>query len=363
MCATHTRSHINGLPERRDTQCAHYAGQRRCQHDRVPNIDFALCETHNNRRAEIAQRREAERVQAQAERTRRNEIVNELFNEFRLNVAAWTWRDMTDELLRRRTQDPQQISSHIAYVAGLRYAMRMFGIHPTDYSNYFVWASNGRVGDPPGLHAAVQPPPPPGRPDLRAPDGLARIAADRQNVHTTAVSRQTNENLDRILKVDTSSIGNRSVERIGSIWLLRSFSRMHDKFVVLDDMSKWYAKTMCRAEGDRLYKRTLDGVFALILTTDDVEMKRELVKRLYEECFEAVGLCCDGHISRLCNVFVGFDERFKPEISISEQLQTKIAMIAALDVPRETKMTHATAVLDELRVAPADRIAWLEALE
>jgi hypothetical protein len=325
----------------------------------MANIEYVLCETHNNRRAEIAQRREAERVQAQAERARRNELITELFNEFRLNVAAWTWRDMTDEVLRRRTEDPQRFSPNVIYVAGLRYAMRMFGVHPTDYSNYFVWASNGRVGDPPVLHIAVQPPPPPG-PPLNV---LARIAADRQNVHTTAVSKQTNENLERILKVDVTFFGNHTVERIGSMWLLRSFSRMHDKFVVLDDMSKWYARTLCRAEGDRLYKRTLDGVFRLILSTPDVEMRRELVKRLYEECFEAVGLCCDGHISRLCNVFVGFDERFKPEISVNEQLQTKIAKIAALDVSRETKVTQATAVLDELHVAPADRVAWLEALE
>lgn len=362
MCATHTRSHANGLPERRENQCAHYSGQRRCPHDRLPNIEHALCETHNTRRAEIAQRRDAERAQAQADRRRRNEIIDELYTEFRMNVAAWTWRDVVDELIRRRGQEPERITREIAFLVGLRYATRMFNITVDDYANYVRWAVGGRVGDPPPLHVALQPmPPPPG--GARPGNELARIAADRQNVHTAVVSRQTNENLDRILSVDTTSIGHRSVERIGSMWLLRSFSRMHDKFVVLDDMHKWYIKTMCRAEGDRLYKRTLDGVFALILTTPDIEMRRELVKRLYEECFEAVGLCCDGHISRLCNVFVGFDERFKPEISVNEQLQTKIAMIAAMEIPREAKVTQATAVLDELHVAPADRVAWLEALE
>ena len=267
---------------------------------------------------------------------------------------------MTDELIRRREVDPVRYTGHIVYVAGLRYAVRLFGVDPIDYSNYYIWIQNGRVGDPPIIQPAAQPAAPaPARP---VPE-LARIAADRQNVHTAVVSRQTNENLDRILKVDTTSIGNRSVERIGSIWLLRSFARMHDKFVVLDDMHKWYVKTMCRTEGDRLYKRTLDGVFAMILAISDIEVKRELIKRLYEECLESVGLCCDGHISRLCNVFVGFDDQFKTEVSVNEQLQTKIGMIAVMDVPRETKITHATAVLDELQVAPADRVVWLEALE
>lgn len=360
MCHTHNRIHTNGLPERRDDQCAHFSGQRRCEHTRILDNAFVLCERHNTLAINANIRREAQRVRIQQERDARRAIIVALLAEFAGNMAAWTWRAVTDELLRRTTLENTLVTLDIAYGVGLRYAMRFFGVHPVDYDNYHRWAQGGRQGPLPAIGADNAQPhgAPPGE-----HRGLGHIAADRQNVHTAPVSRQTNENLEHILRVDTTSIGSRSVERIGSMWLLRSFSRMHDKFVVLDDMSKWYAKSYCRSEGDHLYKRTLDGAFALILRTADTEVRRELVKRLFEECFESVGMCCDGHISRLCNVFVGFHDAFKSEVSVSEQLQDKIAMIAGLDMSRDAKIERATAVFEELHVAPAERIAWLEALE
>jgi hypothetical protein len=72
-------------------------------------------------------------------------------------------------------------------------------------------------------------------------------------------------------------------------------------------------------------------------------------------------MCCEGHISRLCNVLVGFDEAFQPPVPFGEILQNKMAAIAGLDIPEEEKRKQANAFFDEHRVAQEERSAWLDA--
>jgi hypothetical protein len=87
-------------------------------------------------------------------------------------------------------------------------------------------------------------------------------------------------------------------------------------------MAEWYGRDMCRTEGDFLYQRVLDHLWSLILHSEE---NTELVKRLYQECFEAKGMCCDGHINRLVNVMVGFHDAFNPPLSPKEILQNKMS--------------------------------------
>jgi xanthine/CO dehydrogenase XdhC/CoxF family maturation factor len=124
------------------------------------------------------------------------------------------------------------------------------------------------------------------------------------------------------------------------------------------DVEHWYALTLCRKEADCLYKRTLDGLWAMIKAS---EHKEELCKRLKEELTESVGMCCEGHLSRLCNVLVGFDDAFTTVISKGELLQKKMSEIAALEVTTRTKKMRAKAVLKELAIPVAEHSAWLDA--
>jgi hypothetical protein len=108
-----------------------------------------------------------------------------------------------------------------------------------------------------------------------------------------------------------------------------------------------------------LYKRALDGLWVRI---NESEHKDALVQRLWEECLDAVGVCCEGHLSRLANVLVGFDEEAEPEVSVGEILQQKMAAIAGMDVSVEHKVGHAWALFEELGVSAEERTAWVEAL-
>jgi hypothetical protein len=72
-------------------------------------------------------------------------------------------------------------------------------------------------------------------------------------------------------------------------------------------------------------------------------------------------MCCDGHLSRLCNVLVGFIEDIKTEVPVGELLQQKMSAIAAMDADTDRKRREALTVFEELRIPLAERDAWIEA--
>jgi hypothetical protein len=172
------------------------------------------------------------------------------------------------------------------------------------------------------------------------------IAEDPQNVHRAEVSDQTNQGLSILLKFQVPS--DQDVMR-----------ELQIEPRVRKDMLKWYKQPNCREDGDWLYKRTLDGVWAYIKQS---EHKDELTRRLCEESKEALGMCCDGHITRLVNVLVGFDERVAPPVPVGELLQQRIALISEKDISLHEKVIEALVFMQELNVDMDDQRAWIEAL-
>lgn len=195
-------------------------------------------------------------------------------------------------------------------------------------------------------------------PMAEVPNPLARFAADRQNVHTAAVTRQTNAGEAKLLaaKTDGKGVGLR---------ILRVFATrggyLHDVLRVMNDIDTWYSQRTCREPGDRLYGRMLEGLWALIEQQPE-EQRKELRQRLWEEASESVGMCCEGHISRLVNVMSGFDDAFKPRQSEGEILQAKMAELAGMDIPDADKLDQARAFMGTLAMDAAAQAPWLEAL-
>jgi hypothetical protein len=276
-----------------------------------------------------------------------------------------TWRQVMDHMFVHRIMD---LAAGDIYEISFRYFLHPIVLeadfaHQWQFRRHWQWNINGRDGDPPNLRippAGVPPlhlPPPPPR-----PDNLAMIARDRQNVHTTAVSQQTNKGLEKLLEEskDKSSL-ERAPEWFAARWLLKSYGEWEKVVRTVNDMHRWYDTRTCRIHNDWLYRKTLDGLYMIVRKIESVDTKNELYKRVFEECFESIGMCCDGHISRLCNVLVGFDDAFLPPVPFGEILQNKMAAIAALEVETEEKIRQATAFFTEFAVPEPDRAAWLEA--
>jgi hypothetical protein len=178
---------------------------------------------------------------------------------------------------------------------------------------------------------------------------LEQFANDNQNVHRKVVTDQTNDHTEKLLVVTVPS----EQDTLAEVRKLFGRSRK-----VMADVEHWYGITMCRKEADCLYQRTLDGLWTLIKAS---EHKEELCKRLKEELTESVGMCCEGHLSRLCNVLAGFHDSFATVVSKGEILQQKMSAIAALEATTRTKKMRARAVLAELEIPKEEHDAWLDA--
>jgi hypothetical protein len=183
---------------------------------------------------------------------------------------------------------------------------------------------------------------------------LEALTRDAQNVHTAAVNKQTADGLTALLETAVA-VGQDTLAELQGVWQTRpSASRKS----VLKDVTRWYETKTCRAEGDHLYQRLLDGLWTRIKLSPH---KDDLVQRLWEECSESLKMCCEGHISRLCNVLGGYDATFKAPVSAGEMLQQRIAAIAGEEISIPHKVVKAWEVMEELQIPREQRMEWIEA--
>lgn len=189
---------------------------------------------------------------------------------------------------------------------------------------------------------------------------LGRMAHDSQNVHTTAVTDQTNKNMEILLAITDIPATQATLYEIKQAWD-RIYVSVKVDNRIYDDMKKWWNQTSCTQQNDYLYRRLLRRLWFKIKSTENEELRTELTKRLQQECAEAFGLCCAGHINRLCNVMVGFDERFVQAQPKGLILQNRFAQIAQIEDDVE-KYRQATGVIAELGLTTEEAAPWLDSL-
>jgi len=194
---------------------------------------------------------------------------------------------------------------------------------------------------------------------------LGILAHDEQNVHTQEVSGQTNGAIQRLLDIQIDP-AQRSRATLFRAWNLLPGPTREQKIRVATDVDRHFQLMHCRTQPpqppDMLYRKMVRGLVAYITQVQDPEVQTNLWQRMYEECRESLDMCIDGHISRLANVLVGFDENFKSPVSQGELVQNRIAAISAMSVNPEEKARLATAFFEEIALPSDQRTAWLEAL-
>ena len=188
-------------------------------------------------------------------------------------------------------------------------------------------------------------------PTAQAKTHLQRLALDNQNVHTKEVNKLTTDSMKFLLETPVPD-GQETVAELETAWTDKS------KKKVMRDVKMWYGMKTCVQESDWLYKKMLDGLWVRI---KEHKERDELTQRLWEEAFESVDKCCQGHLSRLANVLVGFTEEVQAEVPLGEILQQRIAAIAAKEIGVEYKVCEAWTVFEELKIPMEERDAWIEA--
>lgn len=315
-------------------------------------------------------RRTEERAVDAQRRQARAQLVEMNLQTYLNQEPRQPWEEVTRQLRWRaqRVRDAfEYLPDGIAFDVARRFFFRTTPdtMPATVFHDYWVqlWQEEQGIwmaAVPPAAAAVAAAAPPP------QPQGqMARLAADTQNVHREVVVKQSNSNVELLLAEPVPAT-QETLTMLTTWWLVRGPKPDFATYwKVMEDVHHWYGKRTCKATGDFLYRRVLDGLTAKILLATDGndELFAELTKRLWEECEEAVGMCCEGHISRLANVLVGFDETFRPPVPVGEILQTKMAAIAELKLSHKLKLQKAVAVMDELNIPVAERAPWLEALE
>lgn len=347
MCGTHRNTHARRVlisGERPAGTCAAYLTTHRwCGEATLPGD--RLCQLH----AETREHSEMRQLQNQQDR--------ETLMQLRAEQPTPTWQAVMDRMFNDETRSLTR-----AHQIAWRYFAIFTNVVQEAFHDRWEWLIDGRVGPEPfTVPIVVVPPPPAPLPQPVAEVGeLARFAADAQNVHTSAVNKQTNAGLEKLLAVAVPHDQDTQLTMSAAWFKLPSFN-FTDYVTVINDVNKWFNRKTCRKDNDKLYRNALRGLVAIINRKPE-ELRKELFQRLWEECNDAVDMCCDGHITRLCNVLVGFDDAFKPPVSIGELLQNAMAAIAAAEISDVEKLNRATAFFDEHGIPQEERVAWLEAM-
>jgi len=183
---------------------------------------------------------------------------------------------------------------------------------------------------------------------------LGKFIKDRQNVHTRIVNRQTNAIMSELAKQPVKK-KQKTMDEIIEIWQAKyTWDTIQP---IYKDMTYWGNVSEVEKEDDWAYRVALRALWAKIKTYE-TETRDELTKRLFEECQDSVGMCAQGHLTRLANVLVGFDGSVAPQ---KESLQDRMAAISLLELDTELKIVEATKIMDEMNVPKEERTAWLEA--
>lgn len=296
-------------------------------------------------------------------RQNQEQRIRDALNAYLNQRPMWTWQQVTDACRMRTTVHPEApgyLTHTQAFIVARRFFLRVAPDDTPIVEFMDVWLGNERVDWAAQAAPIAAPAQPLGQ--------MGRLAADTQNVHREVVAKQTNSNV-ALLLAEEPLAGMDTLSTLTTWWTVVTPRPPFESYWrVMEDVRHWYNKRTCKGTNDYLYQKVLDGLLAKVLgatesSTQEDELFTELARRIWEECEEAVGMCCEGHISRLANVLVGFDEAFKPPVSAGEILQTKMAAIAELKVSHKHKLQRAVELMDELKIPVADRAPWLEALE
>jgi hypothetical protein len=188
---------------------------------------------------------------------------------------------------------------------------------------------------------------------------LKKLTDDSQNVHTRVINRQTRQYTEIIKNINVPK-GQKTIDEIITAWLSDlklPWSEISNVFI---DMNEWGSKATIFSESDYMYRKMIRSLWALIKTKTG-EIYLEILKRLWEECLESVGMCGQGHISRLANVLSGFDSNFISSVSIMERFREQISDISNKDMSIDNKIKEANFIMDEIDMPLEERQNWIEA--
>ena len=322
--------HIPPTPVTPDTQCSYIKwNQERCHKRKVGGDENNECSTHR-----------ATRIAKERIRIRRNQFLD-------------IWRESGTTIFRNLQEAGGQWQ--LANMFTRTAIWRMVDLGETEAEATMAILPEMQIMVARFVAIAHRAALPDTRPELQ------RISDDSQNTHNCDVRKQTDTNVKLLLDI-SPPVGQKTIDEIREAW--SKIYRVPGRGVQetqYADMQKWYDTAQCYTPNDWLYRKVLDGLVARIKLVEDFKIRRQLFIRLQQECAEAYQMCCEGHIGRLANVLVGFDDTFRPQIPVGLILQQKMAVIAQIENVEE-RFKQARELMAELNVPQEQAVPWLDAI-
>jgi len=186
---------------------------------------------------------------------------------------------------------------------------------------------------------------------------LARLANDRQNVHTELVVNKVKETINKILLIHVpAEYQTDTLKTSGEIILDCKLSRV----AAWQMMSKYCGDENIYELGHGIYARVLNAVWQFIKSSPDSD---DLKKILAAEMQDNVGMCAQGNLSRLCNILSGYMEGIEMDVkSKNEIIGERFAALIEANLEINHRLAEANAILQELDVPHGERAVWLEPL-
>lgn len=197
---------------------------------------------------------------------------------------------------------------------------------------------------------------------------LLTLALDKQNIHTGAVNVKANEAMDSILKTVVFFSFFEVMEHIWEGWdHLYNSDKKRLTLALSDDIEKhsiniFYINEKGETVQEFRYQRLLCCVVQKI--ENNSETRQELYVRLWEECVDSLNMCFQGHLSRLCNVFSGFDPALPLVASRGEQIQAAFQDLSTKKITFLEKKEEAFKIFEKFLIEDEEaREGWLSALD
>jgi len=194
---------------------------------------------------------------------------------------------------------------------------------------------------------------------------LADLANDDENIHTRPIRQETARAIQILMKdyLQKYSYAEELLILIRTMWFHLLTAPLPDWAIVLDEplCDEFYMDLLITSNFDTKYSDLLQSIWTYACD-QPIEIRSQIAIRLAEEVIDGEGMCPQGKMSRLLNVLRGFHPELDaiPAISISEQLQSRMAVISAM--PIAERAAAASAVFAELSISEAIQAEWMNAL-
>lgn len=181
---------------------------------------------------------------------------------------------------------------------------------------------------------------------------LTTFTRDKENVHTKLIQQSVQTSIQRILEwgKDIPTAPNLPEEVLSKIPIEPSTVQMH----AYNHLLECYDVTDSMVMFDTTYPRLCTLVW------HRVKDNEHLLSRFFEEVSESSGLCLNGNMARLMNVFAGIDEDFSPQQKHLSKSQFQELISRSLHLDPAECMRKVLELCVEAELSPEATEEWIK---